>query len=210
MSNQRNKLPLLCTVLLTGSFSCALVTPVEAPEVPIRLSAAATAQVPEPPPDPEATALVLRHLRSRPTGLSEAELEPLAHTVVREARRHDFDPLLVVAVMHIESRFNTYAVSPVQALGLMQVLPSTGREVAHQIGIPWRGPQTLFDPHANVRIGVAYLRFLTDRYGSVATALSAYNWGPGRIDRRLRRGMPLPMVYANSVLEVYGEPATRS
>jgi soluble lytic murein transglycosylase len=99
----------------------------------------------------------------------------------------------------------------VNALGLMQIMPATGEWMAAQMDIPWRGPQTLFDPIVNVRIGIAYLRHLADRYdGDIGTALVAYNWGPGRIDRRLRRGVELPKEYAQLVLEAYGETATRS
>jgi soluble lytic murein transglycosylase len=144
------------------------------------------------------------------TGLTEREIEHLARCVVAEARRHDFDPGLVLAVMHVESRYDAFAVSNKDAMGLMQILPSTGEWMAGKLGVRWDGPQTLFDPVANTRLGVAYLRELTDRYGSLQTALSAYNWGPGRIDERLRRGTPLPHVYARLVLEAYGRTANRS
>ena len=149
---------------------------------------------------------VYRHLeihRQR-SGLTLPELARLAETIVTEARRHDLDPGLVLAVMHVESRFNAFAVSSKDALGLMQILPSTGEWLAGNLGIQWKGPQTLFDPIVNTRLGVAYLRQLTDRYGSLDTALSAYNWGPGRIDRRLRRGVPLPTEYAQLVRTAYG------
>ncbi len=144
------------------------------------------------------------------TGLTEREIEHLARCVVAEARRHDFDPGLVLAVMHVESRYDAFAVSNKDAMGLMQILPSTGEWMARKVGVRWDGPQTLFDPIANTRLGVAYLRELADRYGSLQTALSAYNWGPGRIDERIRRGTPLPHVYARLVLEAYGRTANRS
>ncbi len=58
---------------------------------------------------------------------------------------------------------------------------------------------------------MAYLRQLADRYeGDIATALAAYNWGPGRIDGKLRRGVPLPTVYAQSVLAASDANATSS
>jgi soluble lytic murein transglycosylase-like protein len=144
------------------------------------------------------------------TGLTDAEIGRLARTVVREARRNDFDPGLVLAVMHVESRYDTFAVSPKDAMGLMQLLPSTGEWMAAKLGLRWEGPQTLFDPTANVRLGVAYLRELADRYGSLHTALSAYNWGPGHIDRRIATGAPLPRIYAELVFEAYGRAANRS
>ena len=72
--------------------------------------------------------------------------------------------------------------------------------MAERIGVEWRGPDTLFDPIANVRLGTAYLRELADRYdGDVNVALAAYNWGPGRIDRRLARGSSVPRMYVEQV-----------
>jgi soluble lytic murein transglycosylase len=107
--------------------------------------------------------------------------------------------------MYVESRYYNFAVSPVGAMGLMQVLPPTGEELAAELGIAWLVPQTLFDPHANVKLGVAYLKWLERRYGRLEVALAAYNWGPGHIDRRLRSGRPVPAGYARDVLEVYGQ-----
>ena len=166
-------------------------------------------------PDPVIDA-VREHLLDyqRRTGLTRGEIADLALTIVGEARRHRMDPALVLAVMHVESRYNAFAVSSKDAMGLMQIVPSTGEELAARLGIRWEGPHTRFDPTTNVRIGMAYLQQLRDRYDNWSTALAAYNWGPGRIDRRLSRGAPLPTVYARLVLEAYGdsdaEPARRS
>jgi soluble lytic murein transglycosylase-like protein len=191
-------LPLAALVLF--SLSCAL-TPAAVPPAPL-----AVALVAKPAPDdPTVEAVRVRLIRYQArTGLTDAEVAQLAETIVVEARRYRFDPSLVLAVIHVESRFDTYAVSPKDALGLMQLLPSTGEELAPIVGVAWHGPQTLFDPVANVRLGVAYLRQLTDRYdGSVRTALVAYNWGPGRIDQFMRAGDPLPSEYSQLVLAAY-------
>jgi soluble lytic murein transglycosylase len=113
--------------------------------------------------------------------------------------------------MHVESRYDCFAVSEKNAMGLMQILPTTGEWLAAQIGVPWQGPQTLFDPIVNVRLGVAYLSRLLNRYdGDLAAALAAYNWGPGHIDGRLRDGAPLPAAYADLVLRAYGRHSTSS
>ena len=56
---------------------------------------------------------------------------------------------------------------------------------------------------SNIRMGIAYLRQLETRYGSLATALAAYNWGPGRIDARIERGAALPARYSGLVLATY-------
>jgi soluble lytic murein transglycosylase-like protein len=143
------------------------------------------------------------YLETRPTGLTRSEVDQLARTILAEAKRNSLDPVLVMAVMHVESRFNNFAVSPVGALGLMQVLPSTGEELAAELGVAWHGPQTLFDPTTNVRLGVAYLRQLAMRYEDIPTALAAYNWGPGHIDGRIRRGRTLPREYPRLVLEAH-------
>jgi len=149
-------------------------------------------------------------LSRRATGLTPGEVDAVARAVVVEAHRHRLEPSLVLAVMHVESRFYNFAVSPVGAIGLMQVMPETGAELAARMGVDWLGPQTLFDPATNVKLGVAYLRQLSDRYGSLSTALAAYNWGPGRIDRRLRLGAALPDQYPSLVLEAYAQGRGRS
>ena len=111
---------------------------------------------------------------------------------------------LVLALIMVESGGYSLAVSHVGALGLMQLMPATGEELAHKLGFPWSGEETLFDPLVNVKLGTAYLKQLSDRYdGNVRVALAAYNWGPGRIDRFLRRGSPVPVEYTQRVMQSY-------
>ena len=156
----------------------------------------------DPAPDP-AVAAVLEELQGRHTGLSETELDVVAQTIVEEARRHEMDPRVVMAVIVVESSGYNFARSHVGALGLMQIMPATGEELARELDIAWRGPSTLFDPVQNIRLGVAYLRQLSDRYGELPAALAAYNWGPARIDSRIRRGRKLPSLYVEQVLKAY-------
>ena len=71
----------------------------------------------------------------------------------------------------------------------MQLLPGTGEDVAGRAGVDWQRPgSTLFDPVANVRLGVTYLDELIHRFGDVEVALAAYNWGPTRISQMMTRG----------------------
>jgi len=153
---------------------------------------------------------VLARLAPLDRHLGDAERRALARTVVEASREYDLPVDLVLAVIEVESSFDPFAVSHVGALGLMQVMPTTGAPVARRLGIAWRGPQTLFDVDANVRIGVAYLRELMDRYASVRAALAAYNWGPGEIDARLRSGAVLPVRYPERVLDAYQGAVRRS
>ena len=205
----RWQLSLLSLVAL-NALSCGLLSlgpralpPVSAPP-PAAVDVDPGAQLDSAPPDAALAVSIADHIGRYDTGLTEYELAELGRTIVAEARRHELDPTLILAVMNVESHYDNFAVSPVGAMGLMQVMPKTGEELAQKLGIPWRGSQTLFDPTANVRLGVAYLKQLSERYGSMHTALAAYNWGPGRIDRRLRRGASLPKIYPHRVREAHG------
>ncbi len=144
------------------------------------------------------------------TGLLPEELSRLSVVIAAESSRAELPIEFVLAVIQIESSGYNFAVSPVGAMGLMQLVPATAEGVGRRIGLRWVGPATLFDPVFNVRLGVVYLRELIDRYGSVPTALAAYNWGPTRIAERLRREEPVPALYAQRVLSVYEAATTAS
>jgi soluble lytic murein transglycosylase-like protein len=149
------------------------------------------------------TVRIAEALHSWETGLRPAEVDHLASVIVGEARLAELPPMLVLAVIEVESGGRNFAVSPVGARGLMQLLPTTGAFVAAAVDLPWQGPDTLFDPAANVKLGVRYLQQLLERYPDLRTALAAYNWGPGHISQRLRRGEPLPRQYADRVLSAW-------
>jgi soluble lytic murein transglycosylase len=146
---------------------------------------------------------IAARLAFRRTAMSERDRVHLAHTIIREARAQGLEPHLLAAVIEVESAGCHRAVSQVGALGLMQILPETGRELAAKHGVAWSGPATLFDPEINVKLGAAYLRELTNRYGDVSIALAAYNWGPAIIDQRLRDGDTLPSEYIDSVMRAF-------
>lgn len=148
-------------------------------------------------------------LKGLHTGLLPAEIAHVSKVIEREARRAHFSPALVLAVIRIESSGYTFAKSHKGALGLMQLLPTTGAYVAGRIRVPWEGPESLYDASTNVRLGIAYLRQLVNRYGSIHTALAAYNWGPTRISSRLQRGKSVPAVYADRVLAAFGQMQAR-
>ena len=144
------------------------------------------------------------------TGLLPADIYHLARVIDRESSRQDLPPALVLAVIRVESSGYNFAKSNKGALGLMQLLPTTAAYVAKKIGEPWAGPESLYDSDTNVRLGIAYLRQLVNRYdGSVHTALAAYNWGPGRISGFIHAGKEIPAGYADNVLSTYGNVRAR-
>ena len=110
---------------------------------------------------------------------------PLHHdaTIRREAARQNIDPTWVAAEIRAESVFNPRARSGADARGLMQVIPPTGAGLAKQLGLPWSGGESLYDPDLNIALGTAYLRQLEDKYGATFVAIAAYNAGPAPVAR---------------------------
>jgi len=111
-------------------------------------------------------------LKSFPVSMAPAELNQV---VQKSAERHHVDPALIRAVIRHESNWNSSAVSPKGALGLMQLIPGTAQRL---------GVGNAFDPVQNVDAGTRYLGMLLARYnGDLSKALAAYNAGPGAVDR---------------------------
>lgn len=93
---------------------------------------------------------------------------------------------LALAVTRQESGFNAAAISPSGALGLMQLLPATAREVAGKLSLPFIQSNLTSDPAYNVALGSQYLSEMLQRFGgSYEIALAAYNAGPNRVARWL-------------------------
>ena len=105
------------------------------------------------------------------------------------------DPDLVLAIIAEESRFNPNAVSPVGAVGLMQVMPQWEKV----LGISG----SLKDPEVSIKYGLEVLGFYLEMYKDLEMALTAYNRGPGPVDMALMRGKDPKNRYAPEVMKVY-------
>ena len=106
---------------------------------------------------------------------------PLAHAVPawQQARESNVDPQLVMALMRVESTYNSVAVSKVGARGAMQIMPRTGYLLANLRDDTWFTAGDLEDPVLSVRYGIGYLGLLLDRFDGVfPLAVAAYNGGP--------------------------------
>jgi soluble lytic murein transglycosylase-like protein len=100
---------------------------------------------------------------------------PFGSIIYSEAKKNNLPPELVAAVVHTESKFVPTARSGAGAVGLMQLVPKTGR---------WLGARNLTDPGQNIMAGAKYLRYLADRFdGNMTKAIAAYNAGEGNVRR---------------------------
>jgi len=151
----------------------------------------------------EAKLQVFKAIEDFQIGFSDDEVQQLTEVVYDESKRYDYDPMFVLAIILTESSFKRGQESRVGARGLMQVVPFVGEDVATRAGVDWSGSETLFEPEANIKLGVHHLFEQILKFGDVRKALVAYNMGETRLRRILRQDRPLPKRYLNKVMENY-------
>lgn len=118
---------------------------------------------------------------------------PYRQQVEHYSRLHRLDPQVTYAILRKESAFRADAVSPAGAMGLMQVMPETGRSVARGMKEKLPSKYALLEVDTNLKLGSAYLRAMLDRYsGNLVLAAAAYNAGPHRVADWLDRNADLP------------------
>lgn len=123
---------------------------------------------------------------ARRATLNGVTLFDTAFPVVDLGATGSIERALALAVTRQESAFNAAAVSSSGALGLMQLLPGTARDVAGRVGVPFIQEKLTRDPAYNVQLGSQYLAEMLQRFGgSYEIALAAYNAGPNRVARWL-------------------------
>lgn len=131
------------------------------------------------------------------------ETDKLRELVLTYARKFGFDPLLIDALVEVESAYNPYAMSMRGALGLMQLIPET----AERFGV-----EDPFDPVQNLTGGLRYLRYLWITFsGNLPKILAAYHAGESRVQEH--KGIP-PIAstreYVRRVLKLYNERKLRA
>lgn len=133
----------------------------------------------------------------------------LAELVYRNSKTYGYDPLLLLAVIHVESLFDPKAKGQFRngnysgALGLMQLKTETAQHVAEALGIPFKSKEDLFIPEVNIPLGIAYLTQQISHFKSLKLGILAYNQGPGIIASPLKNKRPLSIRYYNKVLKSY-------
>ena len=138
------------------------------------------------------------------TGLDEENDVRIPEWILIESKKYGYDPLFLTALIITESSFYNWAKSNRGARGLMQLKPDTAVALASETSLKWKGTRTLFDPEKNIALGAYYLNKMVSRFGDLTLALEAYNHGPSRLSRYLRKGYQ-PKRYSRKVLKNYRE-----
>lgn len=127
----------------------------------------------------------------------------IARAVLMAARQYQMDPLLLVALIRTESKFNPHAKGKHGEIGLMQIKPETAAWVARKNKIPWRGADELRNSEYNIRLGVAYLAMLRKKFSHHSRDyLAAYNMGSKKL-RNLKKQGNKPKEYADKIMSYY-------
>jgi soluble lytic murein transglycosylase len=99
------------------------------------------------------------------------------------ATEHSLDPYMMAALIQQESTFTPDVKSAANAYGLMQLIPAAGRQYAKKVGLGRFSIRLLTHPESNIRMGMAYFKDLSDRFGGAHFAIASYNAGPHRVSR---------------------------
>ncbi len=127
----------------------------------------------------------------------------VTQTIIKESKKHEFDPYFVMAVIAGESSFNPRATGPVGEIGLMQIRLGTGEWMAERIGMKWKGEKTLRNPVDNIKLGTAYLAWLREKFENNGQLyIAAYNMGARSVKNALGRNIR-PKDYPKHVMKRY-------
>jgi soluble lytic murein transglycosylase len=126
----------------------------------------------------------------------------ITNTIIEQSMKYKLDPVFLSAMIMNESSFNPSAKGTSGEIGLMQILPTTGKWMAKKIKMPWRGKKTLNNPVLNIKLGAAYVNLLRNKYKHGQLYLAAYNMGPGNLRRALRKSIR-PKDYTVAVMKRY-------
>lgn len=133
----------------------------------------------------------IRSLSEQPTrrGYELAYPQLFEKYVIKEAEEYKLDPALIWAVIREESHFRYDAVSKAGAIGLMQIMPATGKDIASRMGLSITD-NDLFKPEINIMLGAFYINSMMNMFnGDIDKALAAYNGGPGNVKKWLESGL---------------------
>jgi soluble lytic murein transglycosylase len=130
----------------------------------------------------------------------------IAKNIYEVALKYKFNPFLICALIKVESNFIVDSISDSYAYGLCQVRRFIAKELAENIGIKWDGAEkTLLNPEKNIKIGIHYLAVLYDDFGDIRLALTAYNYGPFKVQEFLSQDNEIPNGFTEKILHYYAQ-----
>ncbi len=160
-------------------------------------------------PPPRDLVKIYAIVKANRPDMGDGEVWELADVVRQESKKQGLDPILVLALIQVESGFRFKAVSPMGARGIMQIMPEVAQKLAHEIGYHPRSearyfrPEFLDDPLYSIKLGVYYLHGLKKSFRDLTTTLIAYNLGPTELRNRLDNNIDFSDEYASLVLSAY-------
>jgi soluble lytic murein transglycosylase len=161
-------------------------------------------------PRPRELVKIFSIVQANRPDLLEKEAWDLAEVILSESSKYKLDPILILAVIDVESKFQFGAVSPAGARGIMQIMPATGKflvesvhALAQETKVEQFMPEHLDDPIVNIKLGTYYLHDLRKSFHNVNNALIAYNLGPTELRMRIENQIEYHGEYANAVFTVY-------
>jgi soluble lytic murein transglycosylase-like protein len=170
------------------------------PDAPVHAAAA---------PRPKELIAIYNVIKTNRPEISDAEAWKVSDVIWEESAKHNLDPILIAALIEVESGFQSLAVSPMGARGIMQIMPEVGKWIAREMGFTEEAgsdaftPEHLDDPVLNIKLGIYYLYGLQKSFRSLNLALAAYNVGPTTMRDHLENETEAPIEFANAVLSVY-------
>jgi soluble lytic murein transglycosylase-like protein len=136
-------------------------------------------------------------------GFNKEEVNNLADVIFTESKKYKYDPMFILAIILTESSFKKGQKSTLGARGLMQLMPFVGADVSPRAGVDWQGTNTLYEPEANVKLGMQHLFEQILKFKDIKKAILAYNIGETKLRSMMRKNKPLPKKYLNKVMENY-------
>ncbi|MBM4297041.1 MAG: lytic transglycosylase domain-containing protein [Deltaproteobacteria bacterium] len=158
---------------------------------------------------PDELVKIFAVVKSHRPDIGDTEAWRVSEVILEESAKRNLDPMMVLAVIQVESRFQYAAVSPMGARGIMQIMPETGKFLTEALSGEYGlqpasfRPESLDDPLLNIRLGVYYLHDLAKQFRSLNLALLAYNAGPAEIQNRLENNIAFSEEYATLVFDAY-------
>jgi len=148
---------------------------------------------------------ILEIIEDFEVGMAPSQIGNLTNVIYAQGEKYGYDPLLLLALIDVESSFRREVVSHKGAMGLMQLKPSVGSDVANRRGIDWYNKSMLYNPDYNIELGSLYLFELILKFGDVKDAITAYNLGETRLRKMRRTDVEPPQMYLGRVLKKYKE-----